>query len=79
MTTTTRHEATEILIELIERSPEIRLGQLLAHLGFLGQDRTGHDLWEIDDEEFLAVLVHHREELNRLSDSMPMLQRVVES
>lgn len=78
-TTTTRQEATEILTELVERSPQIRLGQLLAHLGFLGQDRTGHDLWEIDDEEFLAVLAHHREELNRLSDSNPVLQHAVES
>lgn len=77
--TTVRQEATEILAELIERSSEIRLGQLLAHLGFLGHDRTGHDLWEIDDEEFLAVLVHHREELNQLPDSTPALQHAVES
>ena len=79
MTTTARQEATEILIELIERSPKIRLGQLLAHLGFLGHDRTGRNLWDIEDEEFLAVLAHHREELNQKSDFKPVLQHAAES
>ena len=41
----------------------MRLGQLLAHLGFLGEDRTGRTLWDIDDEQLLAVLYHHRGEL----------------
>jgi hypothetical protein len=36
---------------------------LLAHLGFLGEDQTGRSLWDIDDEQLLAVLYHHRAEL----------------
>jgi hypothetical protein len=53
-------------------SPDVRLGQLLAHLGFLGEDQTGRTLWDIDDEQLLAVLYHHREELmaRRLKISM---------
>jgi hypothetical protein len=32
-------------------------------LGFLGEDQTGRSLWDIDDEQLLAVLYHHRAEL----------------
>ena len=52
----TTAEALAVLTELCELSPDIRLGQLLAHLGFLGEDRTGRTLWDIDDEQLLAVL-----------------------
>ena len=63
MTSTIRSEALALLAELVEMSSAVRLGQLLAHLGFLGQDQTGRTLWDIDDEQFLAVLYHHRAEL----------------
>lgn len=63
MTSTTRQEALAVLAELAALSADVRLGQLLAHLGFLGEDQTGQSLWDIDDEQFLAVLRHHRDEL----------------
>ena len=56
----TQREALAVLAEL---SQEVRLGQLFAHLGFLGEDQTGRTLWDIDDEQLLAVLYHHRAEL----------------
>ena len=59
----TKREALAVLTELCEMSPDVRLGQLLAHLGFLGEDQTGRSLWDIDDEQFLSVLYHHRAEL----------------
>jgi len=59
----TKQEALAVLAELCELSPDVRIGQLLAHLGFLGEDQTDHSLWDIDDEQFLAVLYHHRAEL----------------
>lgn len=59
----TQREALAVLVEVCEMSPDVRLGQLLAHLGFLGEDQTGRSLWDIDDEQFLAVLYHHRSEL----------------
>jgi hypothetical protein len=58
-----QREALAVLAELCELSPDVRLGQLLAHLGFLGEDQTGRGLWDIDDEQFLAILYHHRSEL----------------
>ena len=59
----TQREALAVLAELCELSPDVRLGQLWAHLGFLGEDQTGRSLWNIDDEQLLAVLYHHRGEL----------------
>lgn len=58
-----QREALVVLAELCELSPDVRLGQLLAHLGFLGEDQTSRSLWDIDDEQLLAVLYHHRAEL----------------
>jgi hypothetical protein len=63
MTTPTQAEVLAVLAELCALSPDVRLGQLLAHLGFLGEDQTGRTLWDIDDEQFLEVLYHHRGEL----------------
>jgi hypothetical protein len=59
----TQREALAVLAELCDLSPDVRLGQLFAHLGFLGEDQTGRSLWDIEDEEFLKVLYHHRAEL----------------
>jgi hypothetical protein len=44
------------LAEVRERCPEMRFGQLLATVGLLGEDETGHSLWEIEDTEFAAAL-----------------------
>jgi hypothetical protein len=63
MISATQRESLALLAELCELSPDIRLGQLLAHLGFLGEDATGRNLANIDDEQFLAVLYQHRSEL----------------
>ena len=59
----TQREALAILAEVCDLSPDVRLGQLFAHLGFLGEDQTGRSLCDIDDEQLLAVLYHHRAEL----------------
>src|SRR6188472_3953419 len=65
----TQREALAVLAEVCELSPDVRLGQLLAHLGFLGEDQTGRTQWDIDDEQLLAVLYHHRAELVARSSS----------
>jgi len=71
MTSPTRQEALTVLAELCELSPDARLGQLFAHLGFLGEDQTGRTLWDIDDEQLLAVLYHHRAELVERAQRSP--------
>jgi hypothetical protein len=63
MISRTQLEALAVLAELCEMSPGVRLGQLMAHLGFLSEDQTGRTLWEIEDDEFLIVLHRHRAKL----------------
>lgn len=69
MTSPIQAETLSVLAELCELSSQVRLGQLLAHLGFLGEDQTGRTLWDIDDEQLLEVLYRHREELVALNES----------
>jgi hypothetical protein len=66
-----QREALAVLSEVCDLSPEVRLGQLMAMLGELGDDHTGHGLWDIEDDELLAVLKHHREELRARLPSPP--------
>jgi hypothetical protein len=58
-----RQEALAVLAELAALAPEVRLGQLMAHLGFLGEDQVERSLWDIEDDDLLAVLYRHRSEL----------------
>jgi hypothetical protein len=71
MIAATQREALAVLAEVCELSPDVRLGQLFAHLGFLGEDQTGRSLWDIDDEQLLAILYHHRVELIRRQQEPP--------
>jgi hypothetical protein len=58
-----QREALSVLAELLALSPDIRLGQLLAHLGFLGEVHLGRGLGYIDDDELLSILYRHHAEL----------------
>ncbi len=58
-----QREALAVLTEVWTLALDVRLGQLLAHLGFLGEIHVGKSLGYIDDDELLAVLYRHRGEL----------------
>jgi hypothetical protein len=58
-----QREALAVLAEVWGLSPDVRLGQLLAHLGFLGEAHVGRGLGYIEDDELIAVLYRHRAEL----------------
>jgi len=45
--------------------PEMRLGQLMATLGLLGEDATGRTLWDLEDEELAAALERFADDLAR--------------
>lgn len=66
-----RQEALAVLAELAALAPEIRLGQLMAHIGFLGEDQVECSLWDIEDNELFAVLSRHRSELLARQQSAP--------
>jgi len=71
MTPNTQSEALAVLAEIWSMSPDVRLGQLLAHLGFLGEAYLGRGLGDIDDDELLAILYRHRSELEARSSGTP--------
>ena len=72
MTPDTRREALAALVELSDLVPELRLGQLVAHLGFLSEDEGGCSLGAIEDGALLAVIRRHRAELADLSKEGPI-------
>lgn len=63
MTPETQREAVAVLAELFALSPDVRMGQLFAHLGYLGESHIGKDLANIDNDELMAVMYRHRLEL----------------
>ena len=58
-----QRNALALLAEVWSLSPDVRLGQLFAHLGFLGEARLGRGLGYIEDDELIAIMCRHRAEL----------------
>lgn len=61
-------EALSVLAEICALSPDVRLGQLFAHLGFLGEAHLDRGLSIIDDDELLSVMYKHLAELQARSE-----------
>ena len=53
------------LDEVRRLCPEMRLGQLMATVGLLGEDATGRSLWDLEDEELSAALERFASDLAR--------------
>jgi hypothetical protein len=47
------------------RCPELRFGQLIAIIGELAQDETGHSLWDVEDIDFAAALERFAQDMAR--------------
>ena len=58
-----QREAIAVLNEIWSLSPDVRLGQLMAHLGFLGEAHIDRGLGYIEDDELIAVMYRHKAEL----------------
>jgi hypothetical protein len=56
-------EMLTVLSQIWQLSPDVRLGQLFAHIGFLGEVHVGRGLSYIEDDEIIAVMYRHRAEL----------------
>ena len=69
--TDTQREALAVLAEVWELSPDVRLGQLMAHVGFLGEAHLAKSLGYIEDDELIAVLYRHRAELRARLQGTP--------
>lgn len=66
-----QREALTVLSEVWALSPDVRLGQLMAHLGFLSEVHVGKSLGYIEDDELIAVLYRHRAELRARLEGAP--------
>jgi hypothetical protein len=66
-----QREALAVLAEIWALSPDVRLGQLMAHLGLLGKAHLGKGLGYIEDDELIAVLYRHRTELKARLQGTP--------
>lgn len=66
-----QREALAVLAEVWALSPDVRLGQLMAHLGFLGEVHVGKGLGYIEDDELIAILYRHRAELTARLEGTP--------
>lgn len=71
MNNDTRKEALAALAELSELAPELRIGQLVAHLGEMNEDEGGHGLGDIEDDRLLEVIRRHRQELSQAVKQPP--------
>lgn len=71
MTPEVQREALAVLAELGTLAPDIRLGQLFAHLGFLGEAHLGRGLGYIEDDELIAIMYRHRAELLARLQGLP--------
>ena len=58
-----QQQALALLAEVWELSPDVRLGQLMAHLEFLSAAHLEKGLGDIEDDELIAILYRHRAEL----------------
>src|SRR5260370_2040869 len=47
------------------RCPELRFGQLIATIGMLAEDETGHSLWDVEDADFAAALERFAGDMGR--------------
>ena len=55
----------EQLDQVRHRCPELRFGQLIATIGMLAEDETGHSLWDIEDADFAAALERFAMDMKR--------------
>jgi hypothetical protein len=57
-----RRDVLQVLAELSEVVPEVRLGQLMANLSYLARGLSHEAIWNMEDDELLAVAREHLEE-----------------
>lgn len=67
MSSTAQSQIVEVLRDVVGMNLDYRFGQLLANVQALSADQTDASLYDISDDDLLAVLKRHRDSLQRLS------------
>jgi hypothetical protein len=70
MITPERQEIFQILVELSELAPEVRLGQLMANLSYLARGLSAEAIWDMDDEELLTAAKAHLEQWRSRTEAL---------
>ena len=66
----TQQTLLQQLGRICDLSPDVRFGQMLANLGFLAEDATTRSMWDIEDNELLAVVERHLADLMRRQENV---------
>ena len=67
ITVDARADLLHRLDEVRRLCPDMRLGQLLATVGMLGEDTTGRSLWDMDDDQLAAAVERFAKDLSQRS------------
>ena len=62
MSSTVRQELMQVLAELSEVCPEVRMGQLITNLSYLARGLSNESIWDVEDEELLEAARKHLQE-----------------
>ncbi len=57
-----KREVLQVLSELIEHCPDVRLGQLIVNLSCIARGPTPEAVWDMEDDELLAAAKSHLED-----------------
>lgn len=60
-----KQDILSALSELVEQSPDLRFGQLIANLAVIARGPTPEAVWDMEDAELLAAVRSHIEDYAR--------------
>jgi hypothetical protein len=60
-----KRDVLQVLAELVEHCPDIRLGQLIVNLSVIARGPTSEAVWDMEDDELLAAAKSHLEDYER--------------
>ncbi len=65
-----KQEVLQVLSEMVEHCPEVRLGQLIVNLSCIARGPTPEATWDVEDDELLAAAKSHLEDYERRHSSV---------
>jgi hypothetical protein len=60
-----KREILRSLADLVEQTPDVRFGQLIANLSVIARGPTPEAVWDMEDDELLEAVKSHIEDHER--------------
>ncbi len=60
-----KREILRALSDLVEHTPDVRFGQLIANLAVIAKGPTPEGVWDMEDDELLEAVKSHIEDYER--------------